>query len=77
MVRPGVHRDFVASHVLSDEDVGVRDDTRANDEERRGEVMVVEVLQQFSTPCLSVSIDEGFSSERLTELERTAQHELE
>ena len=65
MVRPGVHRDFVASHVLSDEDVGVRDDTRANDEERRREIVVVEVLQQFSTPCLSVSIDESSPASNL------------
>ena len=42
-----MNTNFVASHVLSDEDVGVRDDTRANDEESRLDLLLVEVLEQI------------------------------
>ena len=47
MVRPGVYGNLMASHVLGDEDVGVRDHTRTDDEERRTEVMVVQVPQEL------------------------------
>ena len=37
----------MTSHVLGDEDVGVRDQTRTDDEECRTEVMVVQVPQEL------------------------------
>ena len=40
---------LVASHVLGDEDVGVRDDTRADDEERRADVVVLKVLEELGS----------------------------
>ena len=46
MVRPSVNGDFVTGHVLRNKDIGVRDDTGPNDEERSREVLVVQVLQQ-------------------------------
>ena len=46
MVGPGMNGDFVTGHVLRNEDIGVRDDAGPNDEERRREVLVVQVLQQ-------------------------------
>ena len=47
MVRPGVHGNLVTSHVLGNEDLRVGDNTRADDEERRSQVFVVQVLEYF------------------------------
>ena len=48
VVGPCVHGDFVASHVLIDEDVRVRHHTRADDEERRRKVVILQILQHLS-----------------------------
>lgn len=45
-VSPSVDRDLVASKVLGNEDIGVRQDTGANDEEGRLDVVGVEVVEE-------------------------------
>ena len=48
-MRPRMHRNLVALHVLLDEHVGALDDARADDEERRLEVFLGEVVEEFPT----------------------------
>lgn len=49
MVRPGVNGDLVASHVLGNEDIGIGDNTRADNEERGADVVVLEVLEELGS----------------------------
>ena len=46
-MRPRMHRNLMALHVLLDEHVGALDDARADDEERRLEVFLGEVVEEF------------------------------
>ena len=45
VVRPGVNGDLVASHVLGNENVRVRDHAGTHDEECRAQVMVAQILK--------------------------------
>ena len=47
-MRPGVHANVVTGHILLKQDLGALNDTRADDEEGRVELVLVEVLEDLA-----------------------------
>jgi hypothetical protein len=69
VMRPSVNADFVSRHVFFTEDVWSRNDTGANDEEGRGNVLLVQELEEFTVITVRgrIVVSDRY---KLTELEK-------